>query len=184
MSDGETQSYRDGSRSYDSYEEMQEEKQKQLAGFAAEFLGMERKMLDLSNCGYGEPYWTSSRWQFKDEDIVDAFFSEKESFSIFYYPAVFMHLAKREMEKEFDISYMTFLSAGTLIHHYFFSERAHRTTKRQAVKDENNYRAFWPALEQAVKGECKHKWETFPPQEDGPLKTETTICKDCGLIKK
>ena len=113
---------------------------KQLSEFAAELLKLER-----NNPGIDEGVWNLPHSKLLLV-VHDSFYNDP------IVAPILQHLAKREMEKNFDVSYMTFLSAGTLLHHYFFSERLRRTTKRQAIKDENEYRAFWSALEQAVKG--------------------------------
>jgi len=60
---------------------------------------------------------------------------------------ILAHLGKREMGKNYDHSYMTFMKDGKLIHQHFFSERKHRTTKRTAIKNENNFISLWSAIE-------------------------------------
>ena len=130
MSDGDTQSYRDGSRSYDSYEEMQEEKQKQLAEFAAKFFGVGHKYVSNS---YSEsiiiPLTPHSLF---DDDNLSP---------------ILMHLAKREMEKRGYESFQHFYLLDNYI--YYINNRKYETFRGEG---DNEYRAFWSALEQAVKG--------------------------------
>ena len=93
---------------------------------------------------FGQKFIGGESWSIKgiNLDEESLFYNEDTA-------SILAHLALKEMGKRrFDVSYMTFLSAGTLIHHYFFSERNHRTTKRQAIKDENNFIALWSAIEQ------------------------------------
>ena len=115
--------------------------QKQLAEKAAEFLGF------VSWVSENVKYWNSPESEygycFRDDQLVFKFFESDD------YSAIFMHLAKREMEKR-GFSFKHELSRITDRCHsigFWKSDVGYRP-----MRNENEYRAFWLALEQAVKG--------------------------------
>ena len=121
---------------------MNEKEEKQLAEKAAVFLKLER-----NNPGIDEGVWNLPHSKLLLV-VHDSFYNDP------IVAPILMHLAKREMEKlEFDACYLTYMRDGKLIHHWFYARRKGFTKEnRQAVKDENEFHAFWSALEQAVKG--------------------------------
>lgn len=106
-----------------------------LAEKCTKFLGLEER-----HCGssgkrfwkvFGRTVFHYSFFEFQPEREVMA--------------PILMHLGKREMEElGFDGSYM-FTSCKR--HQWFFSKRKRRTTKRQAIKDHNDFISFWSAVE-------------------------------------
>lgn len=68
---------------------------------------------------------------------------------------ILMHLAKREMEKRKDyFEHNKFKGQGHQIRFYDSAQFIETVThpKDTWIEDENEYKAFWSALEQAVKG--------------------------------
>jgi len=110
---------------------------KQLAEFAAEFLGRDKLRIALSGPAI------------KRKGGIDP----KGFFDSEFSAPIIAHLAKREMEKRgFDWECSRW--KGGYVHHYeykFFTEIMPET--REDLMDENEYIALWSAIESAMKNE-------------------------------
>ncbi len=141
---------------------MTPEQRKQLAESAAEFLKDTDELWRVQQMCEGE-----------DLPLHHQFFISK------YMAPILMHLAEQEMEKRG----WKYRSGFNILHWIKFNKNNYNWERHKASEDENEYQAFWMALLSAIQGECKHDWQTFPPQEDGPLKTEVIVCSLCGRLK-
>jgi hypothetical protein len=121
------------------------EQLKELAEFAAGFLGFKKKMLDRSNCGYGSPYWVlSGMWSLREEDIESRFFEGEREIIINHFPSMLMHLAQEVLEREGFISFRYF----TINKSYWISD----VDNDYFANGKNKFIAFWQAVRQAKGG--------------------------------
>ena len=109
---------------------------KQLAEFAAEFLGADKVMRFLQ---------VKASWS---GDVHDIFINEKTLFDDVTKAPILMHLAKREMEKQG----WKWRNGYNKFYWVKFNKRNYYWDIVATHENDNEFRAFWPALEQAVKG--------------------------------
>ena len=114
---------------------------KQLAEFAAEFLKLER-----NNPGIDEGVWNLPHSKLLLV-VHDSFYNDP------IVAPILQHLAKREMEK----LGLELIQKTPAPSYPYYICRVFKRVDRKLIKyadteHENEYRAFWSALEQAVKG--------------------------------
>lgn len=133
------------------------EKLKQLAEFAAEFVGLTKEFYkvedgrkiyiwDYPRDGYGPT--TAIGEHLYDRELAKEVFEEAET------APILMHLGKREMEKRgFKITSANNLNCADLNATYVWSATndIHDDSPKQFL-DNNEFLAFWLAVEQAAGG--------------------------------